>query len=486
MHVHNRLRRAGPGGAPGAGEVALYAARVSGSRLVPPPTHGTDGEDREGHVLVRDLLAVPELGLRLLAGADRIDAVVRWAHPTELLDPRPYLSGGELVLTVGASLSDDARCREYVDRLVQASVRAVGYGVGDVTEDVPPALVEACRARRLPLLRVPAGVPFQLITELLADRRAEARAAGERRVRRLSTRLLDAMAADGSLDVLLDMVRTELGGRVGYRDGELSWEATGETDVAPSEATVRHISSVLALRQHEQDLAVRRRRAETGRLLRAVIEGKADPDVLRQPLAEAGVPPDEPIVLAAWPDMAVSLVSSQLGPACFADVPEACLSLGPAGADVLAVARDAGVPCGLAAPCTLAELATAAPAAMAALDLSRRRGAPATHRDLVSFQGLLEQQPRERLHPFAEALLVPLVDHDREHGTALVPTLRAFLQGDGSVTATAQDLQLHPNSLRHRLKRVGELTGSDPRVFADRVALSVGLWAWDRRARGRR
>ena len=459
---------------------------MSGSRPFPRWTAGPAGEDHDGHVSVRDLLSVPELGLRLLAGVDRIDAVLRWAHPTELLDPRPYLSGGELVLTVGASLTEGARCREYVDRLLEVGVRAVGYGVGDVTEEVPPALVEACRHGRLPLLRVPAGVPFQSITELLADRRAEARAAGERRVRRLATRLLDAMAADGSLDELLEIVRAELGGRVAYRDGELSWEATEEDDVAPSEPTLRHIGSVLAVRQHERDVAVRHRRAETGRLLQAVGDGKADPDVLRPLLAEAGVVPDEPLLLAAWPEKAVGLVSSRLGPAIFADVPGALLSLGPGNAPVLVVAAEAALPCGVAARCDLAEVAVAVPAALAALELSRRRGAPATQRDLVSFQGLLEQQPRERLHPFAEALLVPLVDHDREHGTALVPTLRAFLQGDGSVTSTAHELQLHPNSLRHRLRRVGELTGSDPRVFADRVALAVGLWAWDRRARGRR
>lgn len=467
-----------------------YAARVSGSRLSasPPPRHGdVAGEGPEGRVTVRDLLSAPALGLRLLAGADRIDDVVRWAHPTELLDPGPYLSGGELVLTVGASLGDDdGRCWAYVERLVDAGVSAVGYGVGDVTEEVPPGLVEACRRHRLPLLRVPAGVPFQTITELLADRRAEARATGERRVRRLSTRLLDAMAADRSLDELLEIVRAELGGRVGYRDGELRWEAARETDVAPSESMLRHIGSVLAVRQHEHDVAFAQRRAEAGRLLRLVTDRKADAEVLRDTLADAGVPTDQPLVVAAWPEKAVGLVVSRLGAALFADVPEGCLSVTPSGAPVAAVATEAAVPCGIAAPCGLGELAAAVPAAVAALDLSRRRGAPATHRDLVSFQGLLEQQPRERLQPFAETLLAPLVDHDREHGTALVPTLRAFLKGDGSVNSTARELHLHPNSLRHRLRRIGELTGSDPRVFADRVALAVALWAWDRRPRGRR
>jgi purine catabolism regulator len=45
---------------------------------------------------------------------------------------------------------------------------------------------------------------------------------------------------------------------------------------------------------------------------------------------------------------------------------------------------------------------------------------------------------------------------------------------DGSVNATAREL-LHPNSLRHRLKRVHGLTGVNPRVFKERAALAVGL-----------
>lgn len=445
------------------------------------------GDGLEGQITVRDLLAAPGLGLRLLAGADRVDDVVRWAHPTELLDPRPYLSGRELVLTVGTSLGgDDERCRSYVDRLVDAGVSAVGYGVGDVTEEVPASLVAECRRHQLPLLRVPAGVPFQSITELLADRRAEARAASERRVRRLSTQLLDAMATDRSLDELLEIVRAEIGGWLAYREGELLWEPAAVADVAPSESMLRHLGAVLAVRQHEHDVAFAQQRAEAGRLLRLVVEGKADAEVLRDTLANAGIGWGDALVVAAWPPKAVPLVAGGLGAGFFADVADGCVSVTASDAPVMEVAAERAVPCGIAPPCDLSDVAVAVATAVAALGLSRRRGTPVTHRDLVSFQGLLEQQPSERLQPFAETLLAPLVDHDREHGSALVSTLRAFLEGDGSVNSTARDLHLHPNSLRHRLRRIGELTGSDPRVFADRVALAVGLWAWDRRPRGRR
>lgn len=461
---------------------------MTGPQLYPvAPVASVGAGKRDGAITVRDLLAVPALGLRLLAAPDRIDTVVRWAHPTELLDPRGYLSGGELVLTVGTSLAGDGiRCRNLVERLVDARVSALGYGVGDVTDGVPPGLVEACREHDLPLLSVPAGVPFQSITELLADRRAEARAAGERRVQQLSTRLLDAMAADRSLEQLLQIVAAELGGRVDYRNGMLRWEAATDTDVVPSESSLRHIGSVLAVRQHEQDVAFAHQRAEAGRLLRLVTRGTADAEVLREALVAAGVAADQPLTMAAWPDKAVSLVAARLGAVLCIEGPEGFLTVSADQDTVMAVAVDVAVPCGMAAPCALADLASAVPAALAALELSRRRGAPATHRDLVSFEGLLEQQPRERLQPFAEALLMPLVEHDRKHGTALVPTLRTFLEGEGSVNSTARDLHLHPNSLRYRLKRIGELTGSDPRVFTDRVALAVGLWAWDRRPRGRR
>lgn len=443
-----------------------------------------------GAVTVRDLLAVPALGLRLLAADDGIDAVVRWAHPTELVDPRPYLQGGELVLTVGTSLvADPARWGEFVDRLLDAGACAVGYGVGDVTEQVPEDLVTACRERSLPLLEVPATVPFQAITELLADRRAEARTAVERQVHQLSAQLLDAMAADRSLEELLAIVTSEIGGQLAYRNGVLGWEPTGDGDVPPSSSMLRHVGSVLAVRRHEEDLALAHRRAEAGRVLRWVAEGKADPESLREALSAAGVDADGRMVVAAWPQRAALLVADAIGAALFADLPGTegatgtCVSLSGDGTAVLQAAVDSAVPCGVAAPCVLGEVGSALPAAVAALDLSRRRGAPATHRDLVSFDGLLEQQPSDRLRPFAETLLVPLAEHDRDHGTALVPTLRAFLGGDGSIGRTARDLHLHPNSLRHRLKRIGELTGADPRIFADRVALAVGLWAWERRGR---
>jgi purine catabolism regulator len=72
---------------------------------------------------VRDILSVPGLALRLLAGGDAADRPVRWVHSSELEDPTPWLKGGELLLTTGAGVgSTPAKQRAYVHRLADAGL----------------------------------------------------------------------------------------------------------------------------------------------------------------------------------------------------------------------------------------------------------------------------------------------------------------------------------------------------------------------------
>lgn len=51
-----------------------------------------------------------------------------------------------------------------------------------------------------------------------------------------------------------------------------------------------------------------------------------------------------------------------------------------------------------------------------------------------------------------------LREHDRAHGTAYVPTLRAWLQQHGDPGRTAADLGVHENTVRYRMRRMAELT----------------------------
>ena len=115
---------------------------------------------------LRDLAA--DLDVRLVAGASGLGRVVRWAHSSELEDPTPWLSGGELLLTTGLPLDGPASQREYVRRLDAAGVAGLGLGLGFAFAEVPAPLREAADAAGLPVLAIPYEMPFIAVTERVA------------------------------------------------------------------------------------------------------------------------------------------------------------------------------------------------------------------------------------------------------------------------------------------------------------------------------
>jgi sugar diacid utilization regulator len=52
-----------------------------------------------------------------------------------------------------------------------------------------------------------------------------------------------------------------------------------------------------------------------------------------------------------------------------------------------------------------------------------------------------------------------IAEYDRDHGTAYVPTLRAWFESSGDVAAAAARLYVHANTFRYRMTRAGELFG---------------------------
>jgi hypothetical protein len=115
-------------------------------------------------VLLRELLEAPDLRLRVLVGQDALDRQVSGVFTTDLLDPRRYLSGGEIVLTGLMWRRDPEDSEAFVSAVVAAG--AVALAAGDAAlGSVPGDLVLACRRHRLPLFEVPVDVSFAAITE---------------------------------------------------------------------------------------------------------------------------------------------------------------------------------------------------------------------------------------------------------------------------------------------------------------------------------
>jgi sugar diacid utilization regulator len=80
------------------------------------------------------------------------------------------------------------------------------------------------------------------------------------------------------------------------------------------------------------------------------------------------------------------------------------------------------------------------------------------------------------------ATLRPVCDYDREHGSALLPTLRAYVETRFNLTRSAELLTVHPNTVVYRLRRICELSGRDPHDVDDLMVLVLALKALELRA----
>src|SRR5262245_394490 len=119
------------------------------------------------------LLAQPELHLRRVSGDD-VAKPVTWAHPTEITDPTPFLSGGELVLSTGQRLATSRAAQDaYVERLSRAGAAGLGFGLGLRYDRIPRGVVDACSRLDLALVEVPLPTPFIAITQAVARRISE-------------------------------------------------------------------------------------------------------------------------------------------------------------------------------------------------------------------------------------------------------------------------------------------------------------------------
>jgi hypothetical protein len=89
---------------------------------------------------------------------------------------------------------------------------------------------------------------------------------------------------------------------------------------------------------------------------------------------------------------------------------------------------------------------------------------------LHSLADLVQERPELRL-PAVRLLH----EYDAEHGKAYVATLRAFVEAGGDIGLAARALDVHPNTVRYRLKRIAEVTGLDPESAEHRLVIALEL-----------
>jgi PucR family transcriptional regulator, purine catabolism regulatory protein len=150
---------------------------------------------------------------RVVAGADRLSAPVRWVHVLELADAAHLLQGGELVLTTGIALPADATSlARYAGELAAAGVSALAVELGRrYVSALPAALIRAAEEGGMPLIVFEREVPFVEITEAVHARIIDAQLEELRASERLHEVFTELSVAGASPDEVVHQAATLAG-----------------------------------------------------------------------------------------------------------------------------------------------------------------------------------------------------------------------------------------------------------------------------------
>jgi purine catabolism regulator len=141
------------------------------------------------------------------------DTPVRWVAVSDLVDPSPFLEGGEVLLTTGLEATGwRAEWRAYVDRLARAGVAAIGFAVGLSHVRVPSDLRTACRDAGMNLFEVPRRTTFVAVSRAVAERLHAADQAAARAALELQRSLTRAALEKGGPGSLLGSLAAGTGG----------------------------------------------------------------------------------------------------------------------------------------------------------------------------------------------------------------------------------------------------------------------------------
>jgi purine catabolism regulator len=359
---------------------------------------------------------IDELGLELVSGHESAGAHVRWVHSTELLDPTPWLKGGELLLTTGIQLDSPKSQRDFVGRLADHEIAGLGFGTGFTHRRLPAALLTAARKREFPLFEVPYSLPFIAITE------------------RAFTQLVNER---------YEMLQRSMAGDV------------------LAEALTGHL--------YPEEVQARLGPFGIGEQLAVLAFGLADPSAAGGPLERILEREKIPGLIAIRAGLLCAVVNAE-GLEPIALTRKVRAELATRFGDVRAAASR------VSATHALRLSFHEARCALEAVRL-RNGDAPdvASYRDLGSFQLLLALQDDDALSSYCRGVLGPIEEAEGDYGDELVRSLDVFIEHNGHWEKAANALYCHRHTLRYRIKRVEQLTGRDFSSARDRIEFWLAL-----------
>lgn len=486
---------------------------------------------KRDYLTVADLVAMPNLGLELVAGSAGAGHSVLWTHTSELDDPGPWLEGGELLIVNGFGIPHGADDQvAYLTRL--AHHRLAGLAVSVKAPVLTREMLDTADRLAFPVLRIPREVPFIELSYLVAN--ASERSARGRLSRHL--RIFETLRFRNSVESNVVEVYSQLEQVSGYRLALLTpaglpllpeWDwIPGDLELpgssGPAElrvdpdgyvlplfvgnrvtaylvgrehpeaapgglAALQHVGSLAALDAIDDQRRREVLHREGSALLSRALDGDGSRDELEAAFKAVGLDVAGGLRFLAFEARSGEAVGEIDVRDWLADRARPHLLLkedalfavvGREDGDKLHIlAETLGVHIGASSPIhELGDLPRLRRQALWALSIARDSSEAGV--------ALAEQQSGlarwitpdvETLRHLALTTLEPIRKHDADNDTDLLHSLTVYFQNQGRLRSAATQLFVHEHTLSYRLKRIEHITGRTLKNYRDTFELWLAV-----------
>lgn len=99
--------------------------------------------------------------------------------------------------------------------------------------------------------------------------------------------------------------------------------------------------------------------------------------------------------------------------------------------------------------------------------------------DMGIYKLLIGIEDKEIMIEYYDKTIRPLLDYDKKNDSDLAVVLRCYLNHNGSVKGTADELYVHRNTINYKLNKISEILDMDLSQLDIRLQLSVGFMLQD-------
>ena len=381
--------------------------------------------------LQRLMEKVSHMDVSLIAGEGGIHNLVSWVHMVESMEASDFLEGGEIAFTTGLGLGGSDNLLNLVRMMCEKKAAGVTVNIGPFIEEVPQEVIDYCNENNFPLFVIPWKIHLAEVMRIFCF----AITKDEQRVMKTVAGFKNAIFFPKQEELYV-VPLSQQGFRVNWNYSVCMMSLANpaanlstrlEQLVVSLDSHARHSYENFAIFSHESEILI-------------VSGNYSEPELHKF-----------------------------------------ILDLHSHATQILAGGESLSIGCGKITK-SIRCLYKSYRQAVSIQKLQKKgkiNPGLIFYSDMGIYKLLMGIEDRDIIEEYYEKSILPLIEYDRKNNSDLAVILRAYLNHNGSVKETADELYVHRNTINYKLMRISEILNIDLSQLDTRLQLSVGFMLED-------